>query len=100
MRLAPLLTTLLTLTSIAAQAGPDGGTVAVKECFRGGCNQELCTDRSGAVSACLWRPRYRCFKDAKCARQADGHCDFTPTAELKRCLTAEDAKGSAGSDVQ
>ena len=57
-------------------------------CYIGGCSAELCSDREGAISSCIWRPGYACFRDATCARQANGVCGWTPTPELKACLAS------------
>lgn len=59
-------------------------------CVVGGCSSELCTDASkgSAVSDCLYRPEYACYKDAKCERQANGQCGWTPTPSLVACLAA------------
>ena len=86
-------------TSTAAPAG-DGGVSSkkLKACYRGGCSGELCTDRPGANSPCLFKSTYPCLQRATCERQADGGCDFTPTAEVRRCLKA--AEKSPQADVQ
>ena len=80
-----------------AWAGPDAGPPA-KPCFRGGCSGELCTEKRGMVSPCIWHERFKCLKKAECARQPDGQCGFTPTKELEQCLKENPDK--AGSDVQ
>jgi hypothetical protein len=59
-------------------------------CFIGGCNSEVCSDRSEVFSPCIWRDAYACFGDATCARQTDGACGWTPTPELEACLAAHD----------
>jgi hypothetical protein len=87
----------LCLLSTPALAGPDGGTAGA--CYRGGCSNELCTDRPGAVSPCIWKPQFRCYKSAACERQPNGSCDFSPTPDLKQCLATEGAKKRAA-DVQ
>jgi hypothetical protein len=58
---------------------------ASKPCVRTGCSQEVCADRD-VITACIWREEYSCYQKAKCERQADGSCGFTPTPELASCL--------------
>jgi hypothetical protein len=62
----------------------DGGTNG--GCYRGGCSGELCTDDPNAVSTCIWRDEFACYRSATCARQADGQCGWTQTPELRACL--------------
>lgn len=54
-------------------------------CKISGCNGEICSDQN-LVSACVFRPQNICFKTARCERQSDGSCDWTPTEELTRCI--------------
>ena len=86
------------LLSTCAFAGPDAGSSTA--CYVGGCSREICSDRPGTVSPCIWKPQYRCYKTATCERQANGSCDFTPTSELKQCLATEGAKKRAETEVQ
>jgi hypothetical protein len=55
-------------------------------CYVGGCSSQLCTDQPGAVSTCEYRPEYSCYSRARCERQANGACGWTPTSELYACL--------------
>jgi hypothetical protein len=55
-------------------------------CYVGGCSAELCTDQPDAVSTCIYKPEFECYRDAICARQADQRCGWTPTSELEACL--------------
>jgi hypothetical protein len=57
-------------------------------CIVGGCSAQLCTEESEgpAVSDCMFRPEYACYKQAKCERQPSGQCGWTPTAALTTCL--------------
>ena len=64
-----------------------------KECHRGGCNQEICSEKDGMMSTCEARPEYDCYKKARCERQPNGKCDFTPTEELKSCLAKARKQG-------
>ena len=56
------------------------------ECFVGGCSGEICSDKNDAVSICVWREEYACYKNAKCERQPSGECSWTQTPELASCL--------------
>jgi len=55
-------------------------------CFVGGCSGEVCSEVDGIVTTCTWEPWYACYASATCGRQADGSCDWNPTAELTSCL--------------
>jgi len=59
-------------------------------CFIGGCSLEVCSDRTDLATPCIWRDGYACFRDATCARQDDGACGWTQSAELKACLASHD----------
>lgn len=61
-------------------------------CFKGGCSGQLCSDQEGLNSTCEFRPEYACYRTAECARQADGTCGWTPTAELTACLASPPAE--------
>lgn len=60
------------------------------KCYIGGCSSEVCTDKPGAVSTCIYRDSYACYKGATCERQANGACGWTQTTELKACLQKAD----------
>jgi len=55
-------------------------------CYRGGCSDELCTDTSGMVSSCIWKPIYACDEAATCERQTDGSCGFTQDDAFNACV--------------
>ena len=57
-------------------------------CYVGGCSNQLCTDRPGVVSTCEYRPEYSCYQNgmARCERQSNGVCGWTPTQNLYACL--------------
>jgi hypothetical protein len=55
-------------------------------CFVGGCSGQVCSDIDGVITTCEWEPQYACYHDATCARQSDGSCGWTPTADLQACL--------------
>ncbi len=57
-----------------------------KGCYIGGCSGEICSDQPGAMSPCIYKPEFACYKTARCERQADGNCGWTMTLELKECL--------------
>lgn len=57
-------------------------------CFVGGCNHEICGGDAGAVSDCIWRPEFACYRTATCEVQTDGACGWTHTPELDACLAA------------
>lgn len=63
---------------------------ADKGCAVGGCSGEACTDASEgpAVTTCIYRAEYACYKKAKCERQTNGNCGWTQTADLKTCLAS------------
>jgi hypothetical protein len=63
-----------------------GGGGGDGTCFIGGCSSQICSDREGAVSTCVWLEEYACYKTATCERQADGNCGWTQTPELRTCL--------------
>lgn len=56
------------------------------KCYVGGCSSEICSDRPDAVSTCIYREEFACYKSSKCERQSDGKCGWTQTKELKVCL--------------
>jgi hypothetical protein len=61
--------------------------VAPNACFRGGCSGEVCSDRDGVISACIFKPEFACYAKATCERQPQGTCGFTPSPELSACLS-------------
>ena len=54
-------------------------------CKVGGCSGQICSDTE-TISTCIYQPEFACYKNATCARQADGLCGWTPTKELTACL--------------
>lgn len=69
------------------EPGPGPGPAA-GGCVIGGCSAQLCTDEADgpAVSDCMYRAEYACYKQSKCERQANGQCGWTPSAALTTCL--------------
>jgi hypothetical protein len=57
-------------------------------CVVGGCNGEACYEDNGnfGATACVMLDEHACYGTAKCERQPDGSCDWTPTAELTSCI--------------
>jgi len=57
-------------------------------CKVGGCSSQLCVDESeeDVVTTCEFKAEYACYQSAKCERQEDGQCGWTPTEELVTCL--------------
>ena len=58
----------------------------IGSCYVGGCSGEICSDKEGMVSVCIYKKEYACYKKAICTRQADGQCAWTQTPDLKTCL--------------
>ena len=55
-------------------------------CFIGGCSGQICSENPNAISTCEYSPRYACYSQGRCERQADGTCGWTMTPALKTCL--------------
>jgi eight-cysteine-cluster-containing protein len=66
---------------------------ASSDCTVSGCSGQVCADQPVGTT-CEFRPEYACYRNARCARQADGQCGWIPTDELRRCL------GAAGSPAR
>ena len=54
-------------------------------CVIGGCSGEICAEEEMA-SACIFNPKFECYKTATCERQSDGNCGWTETEKLASCL--------------
>ncbi|HKO63168.1 MAG TPA: hypothetical protein VJV03_18545, partial [Pyrinomonadaceae bacterium] len=59
--------------------------VAMKPCIKTGCGGQVCSDQE-VMTTCEWRPEHECYRRARCERQANGQCGFTPSRELTACL--------------
>ncbi|HTM68231.1 MAG TPA: Gmad2 immunoglobulin-like domain-containing protein [Candidatus Binatia bacterium] len=71
--------------SIPVRFAPARPGQAWRACRKTGCGGQLCAEQD-VVSDCLFKPEYACYKDAECARQADGACGWTQTPALAACL--------------
>ncbi|HTK05063.1 MAG TPA: Gmad2 immunoglobulin-like domain-containing protein [Candidatus Eisenbacteria bacterium] len=56
-----------------------------RACKTSGCSGQICAEEE-MVTDCLFKPEYACYKEAECARQSDGNCGWTQTAQLTACL--------------
>jgi hypothetical protein len=64
-----------------------GSAPAGGECVKGGCSGTICTEPGNdMVTTCEYKAEYACYETASCARQADGACGWTQSAELTACL--------------
>jgi len=68
---------------------PDTDGTTTGGCIVGGCSAQLCTEASEgpAMSDCMYRPEYACYKGAVCERLASGQCGWRETPELAVCLS-------------
>jgi len=86
-RVAAHLIAVLALLSPTTPAAPP------KPCEPAGCNREICAEKGEElVSACVVLPEHACYARAKCARQKDGRCGWTPSKALDRCLSENRAQ--------
>lgn len=66
----------------------DGGDATAADgaqCRPTGCSGAVCSDEE-VMTTCEFRPEYACYANATCARQSDGACGWTKSAELDACL--------------
>jgi hypothetical protein len=75
---------------IACMSGDASHVRTDGSCFIGGCNDEVCSDRTDYVTPCIWHDAYVCLRTARCDRQPSGACGWTPTPELEACLASHD----------
>ena len=55
-------------------------------CRPTGCSGQICADED-VITTCEFTSEYACYQEhGECARQADGACGWTDTAELNECL--------------
>ncbi len=64
-------------------AGGDGEKMP--PCIKTGCSAEVCSDQKVATN-CIYKEQYVCYKTAKCERQTNGSCGWTPSPTLDACL--------------
>lgn len=57
----------------------------LNNCVVSGCSSHICAEEK-MITTCEFRPEYACYRKAQCARQTDGRCGWTRTAQLNRCL--------------
>jgi len=86
------LLALLTAASIAI-AGDGGVRSAAGSCHRAGCSQEVCTDQTDVLTACVYSAQAKCLEKATCGRGKDGGCAFALTPAIKKCLAEADRQG-------
>lgn len=60
---------------------------SLSRCKPTGCSGQICSDED-VTTTCEFKEEYACYKNAKCERQSDGKCGWTPTEELVMCLSA------------
>jgi len=73
---------------VLVRFAPGTGQKASGGCVVGGCSRELCTESGEeGISTCEYRPEYACYAEARCERQTNGSCGWTPTTELVACLS-------------
>jgi len=56
------------------------------DCYVGGCSSQICSDKKDVISTCEYKEEYACYKTAKCERQDNGQCGWTPSHILISCL--------------
>ncbi len=67
--------------------------ITAEGCARTGCSGHICANAGeDIVSTCVWREEYACYKTARCEKQTDGKCGWTPSAALSDCLSSAKAK--------
>ncbi len=64
---------------------PPEPPLAAGACMKTGCGGTVCAAEQ-VITTCEFRPEHACYQDATCARQPDGNCGWTQTAELTACL--------------
>ena len=64
---------------------PKDSPLPTTECKITGCSGQICSDEE-IVTTCEFKEEYTCYKTAKCEKQEDGKCGWTPSEELVACL--------------
>jgi hypothetical protein len=61
-------------------------------CITSGCSNEICSDDiiggGGIISACVWKPEYKCLETAKCERGRDGSCTWNYGDTYAQCVAS------------
>ena len=52
-----------------------------------GCSGQICSEED-VITTCEYKEEYACYRTAKCERQENGKCGWTPTEEIVACLGA------------
>lgn len=86
-----LITVGFAVSLLGCMVGDPSRRPGGETCFIGGCSGEVCSDRPGVITPCLWYAVYACYQDALCARQPEGACGWTPTPELQACRASHEA---------
>lgn len=60
-------------------------SVVSEKCLVTGCSGQICSDED-VITTCEYKDEYVCYKTAKCEKQEDGTCGWTPTEDLVTCL--------------
>lgn len=60
-------------------------TPTTQACKPTGCSGQVCSDKE-VITTCEYTAAYACYKTAKCERQTNGVCGWTPTPELQACI--------------
>lgn len=82
-----LVVGVLVVANLVKEKAPvDVNGPGIGGCFVGGCSGQLCTEERGTASTCEWREEYACYAKAKCERQQNGECGWTPNPEFNMCL--------------
>lgn len=76
-----------TATNMSILVDYKNAPVSLGSCYVGGCSAEICSDQPNAMSTCIYRKEFACYKTAKCERQKSNQCGWTETPELTACLS-------------
>jgi len=73
---------------VATSTSGAGGGTQLAECRPVGCSQQICSDDYSIVTTCEFKEEYACYTstNAKCERQSNGFCGWTPSQELTMCI--------------
>lgn len=63
----------------------DENGTELTECRPTGCSNHICSDED-VITTCEYLPEYACYQNARCERQKNGECGWTPTEELNACI--------------